>query len=382
MSTQEQQIVQAFSSIDIPEKIFRESKVKELIQEINTESNNTGIKNRHLERLRKEKSDNGFVSNWWNGQDDRIQEAQLELSTTIGKLTQKSTQLLVVNTAISKVLSDQQNLLLQQQAMLKEQADKLEKQNQQILDQQIQLGQQQEAINAANQGLMEAKGLTQQQAQKLIGCVERVTEAEERMDAANQALRSDVEHDLSEFSRQYQESLSSGFDKLHQRQSKNEKILIDAFSTQSKNNQRQLAQFSVNNDAFQTEITQNLQQQSDSLQKRASLQDDHISKLADESVEFKIDMERQHQAYIQTTQKQLDIHEGTLQQQMEELSKTLHKALNKQVENINLGLEQQLTTMAINNNKRLTRQRLAIVVTTLLALCSLGLQAAIHWSLF
>lgn len=381
MSTQEQQIVQAFSSIDIPDKIFRESKVKELVQDINAESNNTQSKNRHLERLRKAKSDNGFVSNWWNGQDDKIQEAQLDLSAAIGKLTQKSSQLLVVNTAISKVLSDQQNLLLKQQAMLKKQADKLENQNQQILDQQIQLGQQQEAINAANQGLMEAKGLTQQQAQKLIGCVERVTEAEERMDAANQALRNDVEQDLAEFSRQYQEGLSSGFDELHQRQSKNEKILTDAFSTQSKHNQRQLAQFSANNDAFQAEITQNLQQQSDALQKHSSLQDDQISKLADESVEFKIDMERQHQAYTQMTQKRLDTHEGNLQQQMEELSTTLHKALNKQVEDVSLGLEQQLTTMAINNNKRLSRQRLAIVVTTLLALCSLGLQAAIHWAL-
>ncbi|WP_110649539.1 hypothetical protein [Salinicola peritrichatus] len=381
MSTQEQQIVQAFSSINIPNRIFRESKVKELIHDINTESKNTQSKNQRLKRLRKEKSDGNFVSNWWNGQDDKIQEAQLDLSATIGKLTQKSSQLLVVNTAISKVLSDQQNLLLQQQAMLKQQADKLESQNQQILDQQIQLGQQQEAINAANKGLMEAKGLTQEQALQLVGCVKRVTEAEERMDAANQALRDDIEQNLIEASREFQVRLSSGFDELHQQQKKNEKILTDAFSTQSKHNQSQLAQFSASNDAFQTEITQTLQQQNDSLQERTFLQNDRISKLAAESGGFKIEMERQHQAYTQATQERLDTHERSLQQQMEELSTTLHTALNMQVGNVSLGLEQQLTTVTTNNNKRLGRQRLAIAGTALLALGSLGLQAAIHWAL-
>ena len=65
-----------------------------------------------------------------------MQDAQLDLNKSIGRLTQTSSQLLIVNTAISKVLNDQQHILLEQQNMLKSQADTLGEQNNQILLQQ------------------------------------------------------------------------------------------------------------------------------------------------------------------------------------------------------------------------------------------------------
>ena len=51
-------------------------------------------------------------------------------------------------------------------------------------------------MNAANQGLLEAKGVTQEQAIQLIGCVTRVTQAESKIDAANEALRSALKNDM------------------------------------------------------------------------------------------------------------------------------------------------------------------------------------------
>src|SRR5690606_2976265 len=160
--------------------------------------------------------DGNVFGNWWHDREDAVQDGQLELSKAIGELTQKSSQLLIVNTAISKVLSDQQGILLQQQQMLKSQAEALQAQNDKIYEQQKALEQQQKEINAANKGLMEAKGLTQEQAQKLVGCVVRVTDAEAKMEASNRALRQSVERQLQDAGEQYLEQLQAGFSAFRQ----------------------------------------------------------------------------------------------------------------------------------------------------------------------
>lgn len=205
----ELQIIQAFSTVTVPEKILRDSNVKELIRSMIDEQDKVQKNARNLEQARQEKRDGNIIGNWWNDRGDKVEEAQLDLSTAIGKLTQKSSQLLVVNTAISKVLSDQQNILLAQQALLKQQTTKLEEQNEKILDQQLQLAEQQKAINAANEGLLAAKGVTQEQAQKLVGCVVRVTQAEQKIEAANMEVRATVEHRLDAALAQCADSVAS-----------------------------------------------------------------------------------------------------------------------------------------------------------------------------
>lgn len=52
------------------------------------------------------------MGNWWDDRGEKIQDAQLDLNQTVGRLTAKSSQLLIVNTAISKVLTDQRRILL------------------------------------------------------------------------------------------------------------------------------------------------------------------------------------------------------------------------------------------------------------------------------
>lgn len=189
MSAQELQVVKAFSSLTIPEDVIRNSDIKGIVNDILSANQSVGSNTDRLDRLRREKANNSRISNWWNDRSDKIDEAQLDLNKSIGRLTQKSSQLLVVNTAISKVLSDQQGILLKQQRLLEEQTKQLKEQNQQILKQQRTLEDQQKDICKANQGLLEAKGLTQEQAKKLVGCVKRVEEAESKVAQANESLR-------------------------------------------------------------------------------------------------------------------------------------------------------------------------------------------------
>lgn len=211
LNKQELQVIQAFSSVSLPEKIFSDSNIKALIKGM-TEAQASVQKNaKNLESVRKEQKDGNFITNWWNDRDDLLQDAQIDLNKSIGLLTQKSSQLLIVNTAISKLLNQQQQTLLNQQTILEGQTRSLGEQNQQILKQQLLLEEQQKEINKANQGLMDAKGITQEQAKQLVGCVKRVTEAENKIGAANALLLADIEQRVTnceaDFARQLQNGL-------------------------------------------------------------------------------------------------------------------------------------------------------------------------------
>lgn len=155
-NNQELQIVQALSTVKVPEKVLKSSNIQGLIDEIDSKKDAVKSNAERLDGLRKDKEKNNFFMNWWDDRDDHIQDAQLKLSTSIGYLTKHSSDLLIVNTAISKVLIDQQQILLRQQDLLEQQANGLAEQNQKILDQQKLLEQLPEQIKTA----IEAAGST------------------------------------------------------------------------------------------------------------------------------------------------------------------------------------------------------------------------------
>lgn len=276
-STQELKIVQAFSALEVPERIIRESNVKELIKGMASEQESVQSDAQRLERLRREQKDGNFIGNWWHDRDDKVQDAQLDLNQSIGRLTQKSSQLLVVNTAISKVLSDQQRVLLRQQELLQQQADELAGQNRKIFEQQQLLEQQQRDINAANQGLMEAKGVTQEQAQKLVGCVVRVTEAEQKIDDANRALRAEVDRRLSDGLAQNLERLDVGLAAADRRQAESEQRLAEAFALQTAHIRDELERYGAASTDFTAGLEQRLQDHVRAATERAAAQDAALS---------------------------------------------------------------------------------------------------------
>ncbi|RHX71560.1 hypothetical protein D2U09_16145, partial [Lactiplantibacillus plantarum] len=151
----------------------------------------------------------------------------IDLNKAIGRLTQKSSQLLIVNTALSKLLNEQQQILLNQQNILEGQTRSLAEQNEQILKQQVLLEEQQKEINKANQGLMDAKGVTQDQAKQLIGCVKRVTEAENKIGEANATLLAELEQRIANFSSDLAQKLQSGLDDQVGRHSMLEQTMVD-----------------------------------------------------------------------------------------------------------------------------------------------------------
>jgi hypothetical protein len=193
LTGKELQIVSALSSADLPEAIIGDSCVKQLISSVVGAQKQARTATDKLQQARNEKSSQNMFSSWWNNTEDKIKDAQLNLTTSISNLNRHSSQLLIFNTAISKVLWDQQDILLKQQKILEEQADQLKSQNQDILSQQKELEIQQGEISKANRGLMEAKGVTAEQAQLLVGCVQRVEAAEARIAEVNSQLLSTID---------------------------------------------------------------------------------------------------------------------------------------------------------------------------------------------
>ena len=258
-SANELQVVQAFSAITIPEQIVRDSNIRGLIDGMMAETKAVKDESSRLERLRKEMKDGNFVSNMLNDRDEKVKASQLDLNQAMGRLTQRSSQLLVVNTAISKVLSDQQHILLAQQDMLAKQAHELKRQNEQILEQQGQLAEQQEGLKAANQGLLEAKGVTQEQAVKLVGCVTRVTEAESKIETANEALRSALKKETQAVVAQCDERIGRALVELRSSQQEFERRQDETTHTWSLRVRDALEQLAANSKAFRSDVTAEMQ---------------------------------------------------------------------------------------------------------------------------
>ena len=331
-------IVESIANINIPPNVLRQSNIKNIIPDIN--QSQTEVKNSvdKLERLRQEQKDGNFISNWWNDRDDHVKDAQIDLNKSIGKLTEKTSTLLVINTAMAKQLHDQQNILLQQQKLLEQQTRDLKSQNNQISEQQKVLEKQQREINLANQGLMEAKGITQEQAMQLVGCVKIVKEAESRIDAANHTLRSDVRQDLRDSIEQYAERLNNGFTEQAKRHTLFEQKITTNFSVQEQQVQKSLEQIIAESALHKTAVQEQLnaaittlKQHSETLEKKLNLFEQQVaanfSAQAQETQKSLKQLITESALQKTAVQEQLDMAITTIKQHGETLEQQLNNSL-------------------------------------------------------
>ena len=262
MSIKESQIVQVLSLVNLPEQIVRDSDIQGLIKGMMSDQITVKTTTQRLERLRREEKGGNSGK---NDRSDHTGEAQFDLNKSIGNLTQRSSQLLIINTAISKVLGDQQN-------MLQQQTDDLAVQSSKMLNQQIHLEIQQDAIIKANAGLMEAKGVTQQQAIQLVGCVERVSKAEAKIGEANQRLRELIEKRFSQNIAQCTDQINIGFKSQEQRNTSFQQRLANALAQQNKQAQGELERLAQANTKLESEISERLQSQAASTAENFKIQ--------------------------------------------------------------------------------------------------------------
>ena len=281
------------------------------------------------------KKDGNFAANLWHGRDDKVKDAQLDLNQAMGRLTHRSSQLLVVNTAISKVLSGQQEVLLKQQALLAEQALELKRLNERIFEQQHEFAEQQEESNAANQKLLDATYYTQNQAERLVDCITRVREAERKIGAANEELHSALKNEMQGLVAQCDERIRGVLVELRSSQQDFERRQDETTHTWSTCIQDALGELETNSEAFRTDVTTRLQM------------------------------------HTQATSTALAAHDAAA---------TQTALLASQVETRQKGLESTVASLQAQQAKTVRQNRIAFAIVACAAVLSLGWLVAHHFS--
>lgn len=431
-------VVNAFSKVDIPKDIFKSSQLHDLVSNIQTDRNTVISDVDRVERLRKEAAAGNFVSNLIKGRKGKLQDAQLDLNSSIGSLTERSAQLLVVNTAISKILMEQQETLARQQRTLETQAADIKKQNKEIAEQQALLGEQQDKTDKVTKGLLELTDLTSEQAAQLIDCVDRVETAENRLEHANRELRVELERrfedavsaclqrlkevsetlsdDYSRLSHNLRTELQSGllsaeegisaqalaaeqFNRaLNQRQGEFEQQLTSAFSTQSQHAQAELERFASDSAEFKTDIGQQLQAHIQTVLEKTAAQDAAAQQLHEtislqlkklqQDIFSKID---QKVVALNKTVEDLSHKQEAIQREQSTALAAQQESMERSLQHLETGLsgnaealkntEANLTSLQMKQMKSTNRHRLALALVACLAAASLGWQLAQHYSL-
>lgn len=212
-----------------------------------------------LGMMRQQNKTDAMLGRLIDTQEDKVQEAQTELGKSTGRLTHTSLQLLLANTATAEVHGVHQKALQEQQKSLQQQADKLKDQAQQLLAQHKIIKQEQALIHTAHHGLMQAHGITKEQALQLVGCVEQVTQAEQRLAAANLQLRTALEQKLETTAQECIDQLNTGFSSLNLRQRSFEEQISSTLSAQSKRTRDRLTLFTKASADFEINLSQQLQ---------------------------------------------------------------------------------------------------------------------------
>ena len=267
---------------ETPQEIHSESERRGLIQAMSAEQEAAESDVQRLEVLHKYKQRLGMqrqlkksedmIGSLISSQGDKVQDAQIDLNKSMGRLAQKSLQLLVINTSTAEMQGAQQNALQEQQKTLQHQADKLKDQTRKLLEQQKILTQRQESIEAANQGLMAAHRITKEQAQQLVGCANQVTEAEQKFAVANQQLRTALEKNVHDTVTQCLDQLNAGFSSMDLRRLSFEEQVANTLSAQSKRTRERLTLFTSASADFQIDMEQKLHHHVQSMVEQAAAQ--------------------------------------------------------------------------------------------------------------
>ena len=373
-------VVNAFSKVVIPKDVFESSQLHELVSNIQSDRKTVMSDVDRIESLRKEAAAGNFVSNLIKGRKGKLQEAQLDLNSSIGSLTERSAQLLVVNTAISKILMEQQETLTRQQKILEDQASSIQRQNKEIAEQQRALKEEQQKTAKNTDNLFRLNNTSSEQTEKLFEFVDRIEETEGRLERINQELTSALDKKVNEsvafcigklqeicddFSGKYSSfasdlrgELKAGVHKLEaevtaqastaeqfrsaleQRHGAFEQQLTNAFSTQSQHAQAELERFASSTADFKTSVEQQLQATVADLDRRCeafeqqltsafSTQSQHaqaeLARFTSETAEFKTNIGLQLQAHIQIVLEKMVAQDAAAQQLRDALSARMNE---------------------------------------------------------
>jgi hypothetical protein len=155
-------VVKEMSEVSIPNDLLKKIDMASLIKDFKSDFGQLD----NLKEARKTHEDRNAFSRWWYS--DELEGAQLDAAELQASFSKKIGQLMVLSIKQSKLLTQQQQDLQQQQNIIKQQAEDLSLANVQLDEQQQKQLQQQEELQTLIDNYFALKGLTAKEAEKLI----------------------------------------------------------------------------------------------------------------------------------------------------------------------------------------------------------------------
>lgn len=401
ITDEELRIIEALSSVNIPDEVFRNSNISYLVDDMIKDQTAVDLNSKKLAQLFLSNQEEGVVSQGVEANISPLQEKSTHLKELIENLEKKSSQLLIINITLSKVINDQQKNLLSQKNQLIEQ---------------------QQQVDTFGQRLVETETIVKKQTKELADFSLQLLKNEKKIEDSSNALIWDLEQKIYDSNEQCLDQLNAGFaeqqefyntfeqeimdfvsDKFQEVKDEQENLStdIDETSVKLENKLKEFFSSDINESASKLEeqlkecFYNDINQVTSKLEEQLKEDLDLINKNNDEqSLVFSEKIEKEKQGLKTKIEAVSLIAEDTANKKIKNIAMILQRKINsqqaqqklladnqkkllasleskfKKLKTINLDLLKSYNDQKISNKKINT----AMIVTAGLALVSIGWQ--------
>lgn len=190
ITDEELRIIEALSSVNIPDEVFRNSNISYLVDDMIKDQTAVDLNSKKLAQSFLSNQEEGVVSQGVEANISPLQEKSTHLKELIENLEKKSSQLLIINITLSKVINDQQKNLLSQKNQLIEQ---------------------QQQVDTFGQRLVETETIVKKQTKELADFSLQLLKNEKKIEDSSNALIWDLEQKIYDSNEQCLDQLNAGF---------------------------------------------------------------------------------------------------------------------------------------------------------------------------
>lgn len=190
ITDEELRIIEALSSVNIPDEVFRNSNISYLVDDMIKDQTAVDLNSKKLAQSFLSNQEEGVVSQGVEANISPLQEKSTHLKELIENLEKKSSQLLIINITLSKVINDQQKNLLSQKNQLIEQ---------------------QQQVDTFGQRLVETETVVKKQTKELADFSLQLLKNEKKIEDSSNALIWDLEQKIYDSNEQCLDQLNAGF---------------------------------------------------------------------------------------------------------------------------------------------------------------------------
>ena len=185
-------IITQLSNTNVPAELVKQVDMKNLLKEFKADYDKLD----NLKHARAKHEQRNWLSRWWNS--DEMKDAELDAAELQASYAKKVGQLMLISVAQAKQLTEQQQVLTEQQHKIQQQTKQISISNQSITEQQHTISQQQTELEKLVKDYFELEGLTMDGAAKLIEIADDVQTTKAQIHAQYQQSSQQLQQDINQ----------------------------------------------------------------------------------------------------------------------------------------------------------------------------------------